>query len=297
TRALAGGGRDAALPRPPLAGREPQRPDDGAAPSRPSAGSSGGEAGPGDAASPAARHEPAEARRRRRRYLERVVRAVGPENEQVSGPAPLSSIRDRFQLAEGETGMPQPAHVPSMREEGVFGGRRRSESGQVIVLVVLGLAVLLGAAALVVDLGYAYTAQRHLQTTADSAALAGAQGLPDVDSAVQLAQEYGGTNKNAHAILGDVDENISTTCVEGSAGCAPDAVVVNEVAHPKSFLAKLFGVSGFTVSVKSAACLDTTSGQAILIGSSYHGTGCAIPTTSNPDTGVSSNPPGGGGSP
>src|SRR5581483_6322144 len=54
---------------------------------------------------------------------------------------------------------------------------------------------------------------------------------------------------------------------------------------------------GFTISVKSAACLDTTSGQAILIGTAYHGTGCAIPTTSNPDTGVSSNPPGGGGSP
>jgi len=193
--------------------------------------------------------------------------------------------------------MPQPAHVSQTLESRLRGRRLRQEAGQVIVLVVLGLAVLLGAAALVVDLGYAYSAQRNLQSSADSAALAGAQGLPDVGTAVELAKQYGSTDKNTHSVSGDVNESITTTCVEGTDGCAPDAVVVSEVAHPKSFLARLFGVNGFTISVKSAACLDTTSGQAILIGTAYHGTGCAIPTTSNPDTGVSSNPPGGGGSP
>jgi len=190
--------------------------------------------------------------------------------------------------------MPQPAQVSHMLE-GRATLRGRNQSGQVIVLVVLGLAVLLGAAALVVDLGYAYSAQRNLQSSADSAALAGAQGLPNVGNVVQFAKQYGSQDKNTHAVSGNVDESITTTCVEGSAGCAPDAVVVSEIAHPRSFLARLFGVTGFTVSVKSAACLDTTSGQAILIGTSYHGTGCAIPATSNPGTGVDSNPPGGGG--
>jgi Flp pilus assembly protein TadG len=191
--------------------------------------------------------------------------------------------------------LPQPSHLPSTHGKASFRHGFRAEAGQVIVLVVLGMAVLLGAAALVVDLGYAYSAQRNLQSSADSAALAGAQGLPDVASAVQLAHEYGSQNKNVHSMVGNVDESVSTTCVDGTTGCSPDAVVVSEVGHPQSFLAKLFGVSGFKVSVKSAACLDASTGQAILIGTSYSGTGCAIPAASNPNTGVSGGGGGGGG--
>src|SRR4029077_12017245 len=95
----------------------------------------------------------------------------------------------------------------------------RAEAGQVVVLVVLGMAVLLGAGAIVVDLGYAYSAQRDLQSSADSAALAGAEGLPDLSSAVQLAQQYGSKDKNAHSSVGNVDESITTTCVDGTTGC------------------------------------------------------------------------------
>src|SRR5579862_6405615 len=98
--------------------------------------------------------------------------------------------------------MPQPAQV-SQTPDGRAPRRGRNDAGQVIVLVVLGLAVLLGAAALVVDLGYAYSAQRDLQSSADSAALAGAEGLPDVGSAVQLAKQYGSTDKNTHTIDGN----------------------------------------------------------------------------------------------
>src|ERR1700745_1783040 len=101
----------------------------------------------------------------------------------------------------------------------------RAEAGQVIGLVVLGRAVLLGAGAIVVDLGYAYSAQRDLQSSADSAALAGAEGLPNVDTAVQLAQQYGSKDKNAHSSVGSVDESITTTCVDGTNGCNDDAIV------------------------------------------------------------------------
>ena len=106
--------------------------------------------------------------------------------------------------------MPQPAQVSHMLE-GRATLRGRNQSGQVIVLVVLGLAVLLGAAALVVDLGYAYSAQRNLQSSADSAALAGAQGLPNVGNVVQFAKQYGSQDKNTHAVSGNVDESITTT--------------------------------------------------------------------------------------
>ena len=55
---------------------------------------------------------------------------------------------------------------------------RKSESGQAIVLMALSLVVIMGMAALVVDVGNWYHTKRRLQGTADAAALAGAQLLP-----------------------------------------------------------------------------------------------------------------------
>ncbi len=63
--------------------------------------------------------------------------------------------------------------------------RSRDESGQVLVFVAVILTVLVGMAALVVDVGSWYQAQRHLQTAADAAALAGAQELPPIRRARQ----------------------------------------------------------------------------------------------------------------
>ena len=56
--------------------------------------------------------------------------------------------------------------------------RSRDESGQVLVFVAVILTGLVGMAALVVDVGSWYQADRKLQTAADAAALAGAQDLP-----------------------------------------------------------------------------------------------------------------------
>src|SRR5438105_10609972 len=138
------------------------------------------------------------------------------------------------------------------------------------------MVVLTGLAALVIDLGYAYGAQRNLQSSADAAALAGAQGLPNVTNAVTYAKHYGSKDQNAHVDEGAVDEAISTLCVDGSPGCPHDAIVVEEIAHPRSFLARLFGIHTFTVRVRAAACLDSASGHALLIGTSYNGPGCTI---------------------
>ena len=49
----------------------------------------------------------------------------------------------------------------------------RDERGQAFVLVVASLVVLLGMAALGIDVGSWYKAQRHDQAVADAAALAG----------------------------------------------------------------------------------------------------------------------------
>jgi Flp pilus assembly protein TadG len=65
------------------------------------------------------------------------------------------------------------------------------EQGSVIILVALGLVVLLGCAALVVDIGLLYTSRSRLVNTADAAALAGAQELPmNPQLAMDVAREY-----------------------------------------------------------------------------------------------------------
>ena len=55
--------------------------------------------------------------------------------------------------------------------------RGATRKGAVIVLVAVLLVVLLGCAALAVDIGYLYVARAELQRTADAAALAGVQAL------------------------------------------------------------------------------------------------------------------------
>jgi Flp pilus assembly protein TadG len=65
------------------------------------------------------------------------------------------------------------------------------ERGQALVFVVAILMVLVGIAALVIDGGKWMQTQRHLQTAADAAALAGVQALPSsTSSATSFANTY-----------------------------------------------------------------------------------------------------------
>jgi Flp pilus assembly protein TadG len=73
--------------------------------------------------------------------------------------------------------------------------RLRDESGQVLVFVAVILVGIVGMAALVVDVGSWYHAQRKLQTAADAAALAGAQHLPtELSTARSVALDFAQKN-------------------------------------------------------------------------------------------------------
>jgi hypothetical protein len=86
---------------------------------------------------------------------------------------------------------------------------RKSERGQAIVLMVLALVVLLGMAALVLDVGNWFHTKRRLQATSDAAALAGAQKLPEDPSAAStMAMSY--ANQNGGDVAGS-DIIISST--------------------------------------------------------------------------------------
>ena len=133
----------------------------------------------------------------------------------------------------------------------------RDESGQAMVLVALLLVVLLGAAALTVDVGYAYFTQRSLQSSADASALAGAQGLPNTVTAASLANQYSGTTgaKNAHANVPGVQTTVSTKCVPVGPSCTKaNAVVVKESAHLNTFFGRVLGINVFDISARATAC-------------------------------------------
>jgi len=72
---------------------------------------------------------------------------------------------------------------------------KHTESGQALVLLVLGLVGLLGFTAVAIDGGQMYSQQRRAQNTADNAALAAAlratQGLDYVAEALSIADSNG----------------------------------------------------------------------------------------------------------
>jgi hypothetical protein len=144
-----------------------------------------------------------------------------------------------------------------MEESSRDGVGSRNESGQILVFVAILLAAVIGLSAFVIDLGYAYYAQRTLQASADAAALAGAQQLPDPTAAVATAQQFGtgAGAKNASAKLGSVSEVISTRCLVSVPGCNPvNAVSVQETGHVSTFFVRFFGINTLNVHVRSTAC-------------------------------------------
>ena len=122
--------------------------------------------------------------------------------------------------------------------------KRNSERGQSMVLAVVFMVVLLGFAALVIDVGSWYRAHRSAQATADASALAGAQGLPDTSAASQLAQQY--ATKNA-------DGGGSPQITFSRQGYETDTIQV-QVSRPRpGFFAKLFGSRFANVTVTGRA--------------------------------------------
>ena len=88
----------------------------------------------------------------------------------------------------------------------------REEKGNVLVIVAVGMAFLMGITALVVDMGYVYSQRRHLQNTADAAALAGAREMVGGNDVVGYVEQYVQANDVALAeIVGIENENSEVT--------------------------------------------------------------------------------------
>jgi Flp pilus assembly protein TadG len=133
----------------------------------------------------------------------------------------------------------------------------RQQAGQAAVFLVLALVPLLAMVGFVIDIGYAYYAQRSLQASADAAALAGAQDLPDPGVAANMARAYGAKAgaKNHNDAMEIINESISTKCIASVPGCNPaNAVVVKETARVSTKFARVIGVDTITLHVGATAC-------------------------------------------
>jgi Flp pilus assembly protein TadG len=128
---------------------------------------------------------------------------------------------------------------------------KRDDRGQAMVMTVLFTMALLGMAALVLDVGSWFRAHRNLQATADAAALAGAQALPDdPGQAGSLASQY--ADKNQPALTG-----MTVDFVNGIS--ANDTIKVRVTKPAPGFFSKLFGVDTVT---EHATATARTGGMA-----------------------------------
>jgi len=119
----------------------------------------------------------------------------------------------------------------------------RSDRGQAMVLTLLTLTALLGIAALVLDVGSWFQAQRATQAAADAAALAGAQAVPDEPgTATSLAGLY--VTKNGGG---------AHTVTFSSKNVANDTVRVEVDREAPGFFAKVFGIKTVQVGASATA--------------------------------------------
>lgn len=122
----------------------------------------------------------------------------------------------------------------------------RGERGQAFVLTVASMVVLLGMAAIGIDIGGWYQAQRHDQAVVDAAALAGAQALPgDPSQATSLAIDYARRN--------GVTINASAVTISSSDGTNQDTIKVAVQKPESTIFARVFGISTVQVGAKATA--------------------------------------------
>jgi Putative Flp pilus-assembly TadE/G-like len=122
--------------------------------------------------------------------------------------------------------------------------RLADQSGQALVLMSLFVTVLLGMAAVCVDVGTWYHADRQAQAAADAAALAAAQALPyDPTTAEQHAERYADENGGG----------LKTVAIGTTGPADGDTVTVEIERAAPGFFSKVLGVDSVTVGAKASA--------------------------------------------
>jgi putative Flp pilus-assembly TadE/G-like protein len=126
---------------------------------------------------------------------------------------------------------------------------RKNERGQALVLSVVALTVLLGMAALVADVGAWFRTDRRLQATADAAALAGAQKLPqDASGAKSMALNY--ADQNGGSVL-SADITVTSTFNPN------DTIRVKAAKSEQGIFSKVLGIGSTDIESSAKARVDS----------------------------------------
>lgn len=150
----------------------------------------------------------------------------------------------------------------NLKNESIVHGVRDAQRGQSLVMIMVLLVALLGAGALVVDMGAVYNSYQQLQAATQAAALAGGQALPN-STATTIARDYSAVpgNFNAQPNLLNVTmvsgypllKCLTSTGIPCSAPANANAIVVKEQATVRTYFAKVFGVSSLTITATATA--------------------------------------------
>jgi Putative Flp pilus-assembly TadE/G-like len=129
----------------------------------------------------------------------------------------------------------------------------RKERGQTLLLFVLAVGVLMGFVAMAIDVGLFYEDRRHLQNTADAAALAGVAELPkDPALAEQKAAEWAVNNGISSSEIKSIE--IRTTDFPN------DTVFVEVEGEFDWIFGRVLGQTTSAVSAKAAAQVGSLVG-------------------------------------
>jgi Flp pilus assembly protein TadG len=129
--------------------------------------------------------------------------------------------------------------------------------GQTLPLIVVFMLLLMVVCGMVLDIGNAYRVKTGLQASADAAAAAGADQLPNTGNAASAVQQYGSNPGGKNPVRGSGNVTISsvTNCVTSPKFCDPaNTVQVTEsTSVPTAFL-RVIGINTIPITVHSQAC-------------------------------------------
>jgi hypothetical protein len=140
----------------------------------------------------------------------------------------------------------------------------RGERGQIIPLVALALAVLMGAASLAVDVGYWRYQERLQQAAADSAAVAAAGEIDYGAGGVATAAAHDAT-LNGFTDDGGVNVKVTVNYPPASGGYNGNASAVEVIVQKKQpgFFAKALGMSSQWLSARAVGLVSTADRNCI----------------------------------
>lgn len=137
----------------------------------------------------------------------------------------------------------------------------KNEDGSVTILVALSMTVLMGFAALSVDIGMLYNQKREVQNAADAAALAGAMSLPNTGVAKTVAKNVAEKNLLQNSALETVTTTITPVTPYNSKSTEIEVTITRKV---KTIFAKVLGIGDSEVSARAVAKQRSTwAGQSL----------------------------------